>query len=85
MVVDGSCSDKAVLALITLHLGPKNIMLALNIEFKDYLSSDEIEGAVRRIEQKIRESHAEVKRIFDLSCLGGLSRSCLRMRLCVNL
>ena len=60
-------SDQAVTAVeppITLHLGPKDIMLALNIEFKDELSADEIEAAVRRIEQNIRESHAEVKRIF---------------------
>ncbi|MEL7353454.1 MAG: cation diffusion facilitator family transporter [Cyanobacteria bacterium P01_A01_bin.116] len=49
---------------ITLHLGPEDILLALNIEFKDGLSADEIEAAVRRIEGKIRQTHGEVKRIF---------------------
>ena len=39
-------------------------MLALNIEFKDSLSSNEIELAIRRIERNIRETHQEVKRIF---------------------
>ena len=60
-------SDGAVSAMetpITFHIGPTDIMLALNIEFKDELSSDEIEAAIRRIEQKIRESHSEIKRIF---------------------
>lgn len=60
-------SDDAVSASeppITLHLGPTDVMLALNIEFKDELSADEIEGAVRRIEKKIRETHTDVKRIF---------------------
>jgi cation diffusion facilitator family transporter len=60
-------SDEAVSAMeppITFHLGPRDIMLALNIEFKDELSSDEIESAIRRIEKMIRESHEEVKRIF---------------------
>jgi len=60
-------SDEAVSAMeppITFHLGPNDIMLALNIEFKDELSSDEIEVAIRRIEQTIRESHEEIKRIF---------------------
>ena len=60
-------SDIAVSAAeppITLHLGPEDILLALNIEFKDSLSSDEIESAVRRIEQTIREKHDDVKRIF---------------------
>ncbi|MDB9525180.1 cation diffusion facilitator family transporter [Oscillatoria sp. CS-180] len=50
--------------LITLHLGPKDIMLALNIEFDDTLSADEIEVAVSRIEGCIRKAHPEVKRIF---------------------
>ena len=51
-------------APITLHLGPRDVLLALNIEFKDSLSADEIEAAVRRIEKNIRASHEEVKRIF---------------------
>ncbi len=51
-------------APITLHLGPTDILVALNIEFLDELSSDEIEAAVRRIEKNIRFSHSEVKRIF---------------------
>lgn len=50
--------------LITLHMGPKDIMLALNIEFVDSLSADDIELAVSRIEKSIRTNHEEVKRIF---------------------
>ncbi|MBE9061174.1 cation diffusion facilitator family transporter [cf. Phormidesmis sp. LEGE 11477] len=59
---DDAVSDSE--APITLHLGPKDIMLALNIEFRDELSADEIEAAVRRIEKTIRGTHTEVKRIF---------------------
>ncbi|MGC1219701.1 MAG: cation diffusion facilitator family transporter [Phormidesmis sp.] len=51
-------------APITLHLGPQDVMLALNIEFKDELSANEIEAAVRRIEKNIRSAHSDVKRIF---------------------
>ena len=60
-------SDVAVSASeppITLHLGPTDILLALNIEFKDSLSADEIESAVRRIEKAIKAAHSDVKRIF---------------------
>jgi len=60
-------SDDAVSATdspVTFHLGPRDIMLALNIEFKDELSADEIEMATRRIESQIRESHPDIKRIF---------------------
>ncbi|OKH12955.1 cation diffusion facilitator family transporter [[Limnothrix rosea] IAM M-220] len=60
-------SDEAVTQMeapITLHLGPSDILLALNIEFKDDLSSDQIEAAIRRIESAIRDDHDEVQRIF---------------------
>ncbi len=60
-------SDVAVSAAeppITLHLGPEDILLALNIEFENSLSADEIELAVRRIEKTIRANHTDVKRIF---------------------
>ena len=60
-------SDQAVSAAeppITFHLGPQDVMLALNIEFSDALSADEIEAAVRRIEKTIRTTHSDVKRIF---------------------
>ncbi|ACB53008.1 putative cation efflux system protein [Crocosphaera subtropica ATCC 51142] len=59
--------DKAVLKVespITFQLGPNDILLALNIEFQDDLSSDQIESAICRIEDTIRASHGEVKRIF---------------------
>jgi len=60
-------SDEAVINMgppITIHLGPKEVMLALNIEFQDDLSANDIEAAVRRIEATIRQTNDEVKRIF---------------------
>ena len=48
-------SDEAVSDMgppITLHLGPKDVLLAMNIEFHNELSADDIEAAVRRIEKK---------------------------------
>lgn len=72
-------SDQAVAEmgpLISLHLGPEDIMLALNIEFQDDLSANDIEAAIRRIESNIRQAHGEVKRIFieaaSISCGADL-------------
>lgn len=59
--------DEAVYKMtppITLHLGPADILVALDIEFCDGLSSDQIEAAVRRIEAAIRDAYPEVQRIF---------------------
>ena len=49
---------------LTMHLGPEEVLLALDVEFRDELSSDEIEAAVNRIEKTIREKYPAVKRIF---------------------
>jgi cation diffusion facilitator family transporter len=60
-------SDVAVADMgppITLHLGPRDVMLAMNIEFRNELAADDIEAAIRRIEQSIRTTHREVTRIF---------------------
>lgn len=60
-------SDDAVSNMgppITLHLGPRDVMLAMNIEFCNDLAADDIEAAVRRIEKSIRTTHGEVTRIF---------------------
>lgn len=51
-------------APITLHFGPEDIMLAVEVEFDDDLGADQIEDAVKRIEANIRHQHPEVKRIF---------------------
>ncbi|MEM6517984.1 MAG: cation diffusion facilitator family transporter [Cyanobacteria bacterium P01_D01_bin.71] len=75
-------ADQAVTSmgsLITLHLGPKDVMLALNIEFADDLSADEIEAAVRRIETDIRSAHEEVKRIFiEAACTTANTQSAVK-------
>ena len=63
-IVRADVAVSASEAPITLHLGPRDVLLALNIEFNDELSSDEIEAAVRRIEKNIKATHTEVKRIF---------------------
>jgi divalent metal cation (Fe/Co/Zn/Cd) transporter len=36
----------------------------MNIEFRNDLSADDIEAAVRRIEKSIRTTHDEINRIF---------------------
>ncbi len=49
---------------LTLHFGPNEVLLNLDIQFQDSLSSDDIEAAVDRLEKQIREKHPEIKQIF---------------------
>jgi divalent metal cation (Fe/Co/Zn/Cd) transporter len=49
---------------LTMHLGPHEILLNLEIQFRQDLCAGELEGAIERIESTIRDKHPEVKRIF---------------------
>jgi divalent metal cation (Fe/Co/Zn/Cd) transporter len=59
--------DPAVLRAhtpLTMHLGPHDILVNLEIEFRDGITASEQVAAVSRIEEAIRKSHPAVKRIF---------------------
>jgi cation diffusion facilitator family transporter len=49
---------------LTMHLGPHDILLNLDVEFRDGISASEQIAAVGRIEDAIRKRHPSVKRIF---------------------
>jgi cation diffusion facilitator family transporter len=49
---------------LTMYLGPDEILLNLEVDFKDDLSGSEIENAVERLETAIRTQHPDVRRIF---------------------
>jgi len=50
--------------LITVHLAPDQVVAALSLEFRDPLTTPDIEKAVATIEQRIREKHPEVTSVF---------------------
>ena len=50
--------------LLTMHLSPQDILLNLSIDFKDQLSSQEVEREVSQMEREIKEKYPEIKRVF---------------------
>jgi len=59
--------DEAVTAYkrpLTLFFGPDEVLVNLNVNFKDDLVSDEIEQIVDRLENEIKKSIPSVNRIF---------------------
>jgi len=46
--------------LFTVHLGPRQVLAALSVEFKDTLTAAELETAVAELEKRVRERHPEV-------------------------
>jgi cation diffusion facilitator family transporter len=48
----------------TMHLGPREILLAADLDFADGLISQEVEIATAELETKLRENFPEVRRIY---------------------
>lgn len=49
---------------LTMHFGPSDVLLALDVRFKRHLRSPQIAEAINRLEASIREKHPEIKHIF---------------------
>jgi divalent metal cation (Fe/Co/Zn/Cd) transporter len=49
---------------LTMHFGPEEALLALDIRFKENLRSEEIAEAINRLEKKIHDQHKEINHIF---------------------
>jgi len=50
--------------LLSLHLGPASVLLALKIRFRPELSLQELEQVINGLEQRIRADLPQMKRIF---------------------
>ncbi|WP_375561196.1 cation diffusion facilitator family transporter [Bernardetia sp. OM2101] len=49
---------------LTMHLGPEEVFLALDVKFSPTLTVAQLSKAIVRLESTIRAAHPEVKRIF---------------------
>lgn len=50
--------------LLTMHLGPQDVLLNLKVRFRSGLSTGELGKAVDRLTRQIRDRHPEVKKMF---------------------
>ncbi len=74
--VEGVPEVASLLELLTLHLAPNEILVNLNVNFRDGLDTDAVEGVIDRIEVRIREAVPAATRIFiEAESLKTLGRS----------
>ena len=58
--------------VLTMHLGPDDVLLNLEVQFTEGLPAEEIHAAVHRIEERINDPYPEVSRIFiEVEALRG--------------
>lgn len=63
-IVEGVKGVKGVRQLLSLHLGPDTVLLALKVRFDDGLTLEEVEKVTDRLEEAVREKFPMMKRIF---------------------
>ncbi len=71
-------SDHAVASAkdpLTMHLGPEEVLLNLEIDFRAGLHPGQITESIQRLEEEIRRQHPEIQRIFiEARSLQGMGR-----------
>jgi divalent metal cation (Fe/Co/Zn/Cd) transporter len=50
--------------VLTMHLGPDDILVNLSLEFDHDLDAEDVEDAIAEIERGIKARHKEARRIF---------------------
>lgn len=50
--------------LLTMHFGPREVLVTMSLEFENTLSATDVENAVSAIESRIRTAHPQVSRVF---------------------
>ncbi len=63
IVLENDCV-LAVNELLTLHLGPDDVLLTLSVDFRDGRTSSDVEEAISAMERKIKETFPEIRRVF---------------------
>ncbi|PBC05612.1 cation diffusion facilitator family transporter [Mesorhizobium sp. WSM3860] len=50
--------------ILSVHIGPEEIVAGLSIEFEDHLTAPEIEACVERLEARLKKDMPEITRLF---------------------
>lgn len=63
-VVSAQTGIIAVNELLTMHFGPKDILVTLSLDFDDTLDSKQVEAAISSMEKEIKTFYPNVTRVF---------------------
>ena len=63
IVADNTAIER-VNELLTMHLGPRDVLLNLSVDFKTNLTADQVEDAITGLEDGIKAAYPEISRVF---------------------
>ena len=50
--------------MLTMHLGPEQVLLNIEVQFRPGITVEEVDAAIRRIEKRIQVPYPQVTHIF---------------------
>jgi len=63
-IVKGETDVLHINEILTMHLGPQDILLNISLDFKDAISSGNVETTISELETSIKSKFPEIKRVF---------------------
>ena len=63
-IASGKAGIERVNELLTMHLGPRDVLLTLSLDFDDQISAGQVERAISEMESEIKAAYPEVTRVF---------------------
>ena len=63
-IVKGETDVLYINEILTMHLGPKDILLNISLDFKDAMSSGNVQITISELETSIKSKFPEIKRVF---------------------
>jgi divalent metal cation (Fe/Co/Zn/Cd) transporter len=63
-IIVSDASVERVGDLLTMHLGPEQVLLAAEIKFRHGMNVEELEGTIDRLEERIRKNNPTIQKIF---------------------
>lgn len=63
-IVKGETDVLYINEILTMHLGPQDILLNSSLDFKDAMSSGNVETTISELETSIKSKFPEIKRVF---------------------
>lgn len=63
-IVKGETDVLYINEILTMHLGPQDILLNISLDFKDAMSSRNVQTTISELETSIKSKFPEIKRVF---------------------
>ena len=63
-IVKGETDVLYINEILTMHLGPQDILLNISLDFKDAMSSGNVQTTISELETSIKSKFPEIKRVF---------------------